>query len=172
MSAADHRAIDPGYVHRCFLLWKHGKTPLREFVEPTLATATVSLGALLSKFVLVTLVLVLSLVASLAMAQQSGEGEGSVANNDSHARAVRRVAGQALQQLLVIDVRRPDEVTAIGGLPVYLSVQLSDLDKYTAWIPKDRKIVTISNHAGRAGRAVICSRPRASMSRPHWRTEL
>jgi rhodanese-related sulfurtransferase len=55
--------------------------------------------------------------------------------------------------VLIVDVRRPDEITAIGGLPVYLSVQLADLEQYTAWIPKDRKIVTISNHAGRAGRA-------------------
>jgi len=57
------------------------------------------------------------------------------------------------EQLLIIDIRRPDELTAIGGLPVYLSIQLSDLEKRLAWIPKDRKIVTVSNHASRAGKA-------------------
>ncbi|HMN47407.1 MAG TPA: rhodanese-like domain-containing protein [Povalibacter sp.] len=56
-------------------------------------------------------------------------------------------------KLLVIDVRRPDELTTIGGFPVYLSVQLSELEKSVAWIPKDRTIVTVSNHAGRGGRA-------------------
>jgi rhodanese-related sulfurtransferase len=56
-------------------------------------------------------------------------------------------------KILVIDVRRPDEVSSIGGLPVYLSIQLSDLEKSLAWIPKDREIVTVSNHAGRAGKA-------------------
>jgi rhodanese-related sulfurtransferase len=56
-------------------------------------------------------------------------------------------------QLLFLDVRRPDEVTSVGGFPVYLSVQLADLDKSLAWIPKDRTIVTVSNHAARAGRA-------------------
>ena len=56
-------------------------------------------------------------------------------------------------KVLVIDVRRPDEVSSIGGLPVYLSIQISDLEKSLAWIPKDREIVTISNHAGRAGKA-------------------
>jgi rhodanese-related sulfurtransferase len=55
--------------------------------------------------------------------------------------------------LLFLDVRRPDEVTSIGGFPVYLSVQLADLEKSLAWIPKDRTIVTVSNHAARAGRA-------------------
>ena len=55
--------------------------------------------------------------------------------------------------LLIIDVRRPDEVTSIGGFPVYLSVQLADLEKSLAWIPKDRTIVTVSNHAARAGKA-------------------
>ena len=39
------------------------------------------------------------------------------------------------QKLLVIDVRRPDEVSKIGGLPVYLSIQLGDLEKSLAWIP-------------------------------------
>jgi len=56
-------------------------------------------------------------------------------------------------KVLVIDVRRPDEVSSVGGLPVYLSIQLSDLEKSLAWIPKDREIVTVSNHAARAGKA-------------------
>jgi rhodanese-related sulfurtransferase len=56
-------------------------------------------------------------------------------------------------KILVIDVRRPDEVSSIGGLPVYLSIQLSDLEKSLAWIPRDREIVTVSNHAARAGKA-------------------
>lgn len=55
--------------------------------------------------------------------------------------------------VLLIDVRRPDELAKIGGFPVYLSIQLADLEKSVAWIPKDRTIVTISNHAGRGGRA-------------------
>jgi rhodanese-related sulfurtransferase len=55
---------------------------------------------------------------------------------------------------LVLDVRRPDEVQSIGGFPVYLSIQSADLEKYLAFIPRDRTIVTVSNHAGRAGRAV------------------
>jgi rhodanese-related sulfurtransferase len=57
------------------------------------------------------------------------------------------------QDLLVIDVRRPDEVSKIGGLPVYLSIQLGDLEKSLAWIPKGRTIITVSNHAKRAGTA-------------------
>jgi rhodanese-related sulfurtransferase len=56
-------------------------------------------------------------------------------------------------KLLVIDVRRPDELTKIGGFPVYLSIQSGDLEKSLSYIPKDRKIVTVSNHAGRAGAA-------------------
>ncbi len=56
-------------------------------------------------------------------------------------------------KLLLIDVRRPDEISKIGGLSVYLNVQLSDLEKSVAWIPKERTIVTLSNHAVRAERA-------------------
>jgi rhodanese-related sulfurtransferase len=56
-------------------------------------------------------------------------------------------------QVLLVDVRRPDEVAGIGGFPVYFSVQINDLESSLAWIPKDRKIVTVSNHAARAGKA-------------------
>jgi rhodanese-related sulfurtransferase len=56
------------------------------------------------------------------------------------------------EKLLIVDVRRPDEVTAIGGFPVYLSVQIAELEKSTAWIPKERNIVVVSNHAGRGAK--------------------
>ncbi len=56
-------------------------------------------------------------------------------------------------KLVVIDVRRPDELTAKGGFPVYLSIQAKDLEKSLAYIPKDRAILTVSNHAYRAGAA-------------------
>jgi rhodanese-related sulfurtransferase len=56
-------------------------------------------------------------------------------------------------KVLVIDVRRPDEVSANGGFPVYLSIQAADLEKHLAEIPKDRLIVTVSNHAARGGKA-------------------
>jgi rhodanese-related sulfurtransferase len=97
---------------------------------------------------------VLSLIASLSLAQSAG----SAAHKDESKvpTLTRAQLDQLLtkpEALLVIDVRRPDEVTSIGGLPVYLSIQLADLDKQLAWIPKERKIVTVSNHAGRAGRA-------------------
>jgi len=57
------------------------------------------------------------------------------------------------EQLLIIDVRRPDELTKIGGFPVYLSIQSKEIENSLAFIPKDRDIVTVSNHAGRAGAA-------------------
>jgi len=55
--------------------------------------------------------------------------------------------------LLVIDVRRPDEIASIGGLPVYLNVQVKDLEGRLPWIPRERTIITVSNHAKRAGAA-------------------
>jgi rhodanese-related sulfurtransferase len=56
-------------------------------------------------------------------------------------------------EVLVLDVRRPDEITDIGGFPVYLNVQPADIQTRAAFIPRDRTIVTVSNHAARAGRA-------------------
>lgn len=56
-------------------------------------------------------------------------------------------------KVLVIDIRRPDELIKFGSFPVFLSIQYEDLEKYAAFIPKDRSIITVSNHAGRAFRA-------------------
>lgn len=55
------------------------------------------------------------------------------------------------KKLLVIDVRRPDELSKYGSLPVFLNVQLKDLPQALDYIPRDRVIVTISNRAHRAG---------------------
>ncbi|BBL59207.1 rhodanese-like domain-containing protein [Methylomonas koyamae] len=57
------------------------------------------------------------------------------------------------EQLTIIDVRRPDELTAKGGFPVYLSIQAAEIENSLGFIPKDRNVVTVSNHAGRAGAA-------------------
>lgn len=53
-------------------------------------------------------------------------------------------------QVLVIDIRRPDELISFGSFPVFLNIQYADLEKYISYIPKDRSIITVSNHAGRA----------------------
>ena len=55
------------------------------------------------------------------------------------------------QQVVVIDVRRPDEVVSKGSFPVFLNIQTSDVEKNLAYIPKERVIVTVSNRAHRAG---------------------
>jgi gluconolactonase len=57
-----------------------------------------------------------------------------------------------------IDVRRADEIAASGTVPVFLNIQVSELDRFLPYIPRDRKVVTISNHAGRAARAATLLR--------------
>jgi rhodanese-related sulfurtransferase len=79
------------------------------------------------------------------------------ADKPSHAKELTRAElDQFLAKpgrVLIVDVRRPDEISKIGGFPVYLNVQIDDLEKSLAWIPKDRPIVAVSNHAHRAARA-------------------
>lgn len=55
------------------------------------------------------------------------------------------------EKLVVLDVRRPDEVTSKGSFPVFLNIQAKDVERQLAYIPRDRQIVTVSNHAHRAG---------------------
>jgi len=57
------------------------------------------------------------------------------------------------EKILFIDLRRPDEITSIGSFPIYLSIQAKNLKESLEYIPKDRQIITVSNHAGRAAAA-------------------
>jgi len=63
-------------------------------------------------------------------------------------------------QVVFVDVRRADEVAAIGGLPAFLNIQASEIDRFVDYIPRDRAVVTVSNHAGRARRAAAVLRER------------
>ena len=55
--------------------------------------------------------------------------------------------------VIFIDLRAPAEFIQYGSFPVFLSVQNKDLEKQLAWLPRDRQIVTVSNHSQRAGAA-------------------
>lgn len=57
------------------------------------------------------------------------------------------------EQLLVLDIRRPDELIKYGSFPAFLNIQLKDLEKQLAYLPRERVILTVSNHAQRAGAA-------------------
>ena len=107
------------------------------------------------------LVVALSLTASLAIAQQSAPTSTATAAAPQawtyKTKPLDRTQIDALlakpKSVLVIDVRRPDEVISKGAFPVYLSIQNADLDKSLDLIPKDRAIITVSNRAHRAGAA-------------------
>jgi rhodanese-related sulfurtransferase len=100
------------------------------------------------------LILIILLAATVAFGQQADSAKKGRA---SQAKVLTRAEFDDLlakpDQLVIVDVRRPDEVKDNGGFPVYLSIQLADLEKSLAWIPKDRTVVTVSNHAARGGRA-------------------
>ncbi len=112
------------------------------------------------QFNAVAAVVTLALVGSGAFAQQSASAAPKAAPAAQQYQwktpKLNRAQIDALlakpEKLVILDVRRPDELTNIGGFPVYLSIQVDDLEKNLAFIPKDRSIITASNHAGRAGK--------------------
>lgn len=96
--------------------------------------------------------------ATSAQTPASAQGQGRQGRNATPAyKTLTKEEFDALvkqpDKLLIIDVRRPDEISANGGFPVYLSIQLADLEKYVDYIPKDRTLVAVSNHASRGVRA-------------------
>lgn len=106
------------------------------------------------------LILIMLLAAATTSAQTGGTPkQGAVQGKGapSKAKVLTRADLDDLlthpNRLLLLDVRRPEEISSIGGFPVYLSIQAGELEKHLSEIPRDRVIVTVSNHAARAGRA-------------------
>jgi rhodanese-related sulfurtransferase len=95
------------------------------------------------------LVLLILLASAVSFAQQPG------AESKSKAKILTRAEFDALVatpgHVLLLDVRRPTEIAANGGFPVFLNIQANDLEKHLAEIPKGVPLVVISNHAHRAG---------------------
>lgn len=97
--------------------------------------------------------------ASGVHAQQAAAGAGAAPASQAEWKYKTKLLDRAQidallakpAKVLVLDVRRPDEVVTKGSFPVYLSVQAGDVEKNLAFIPRDREIVTLSNHAHRAG---------------------
>ena len=115
------------------------------------------------KFVKTVIAASLVLAAASAIAQQaatpSAAGAQAAAQQEwkykTKQLSTSEVDALLLQpnKVLVLDVRRPDELPGKGSFPVFLSIQNADLEKYLKYIPKDRQIVTVSNRAHRAGAA-------------------
>ena len=102
---------------------------------------------------------VIGLMTTVAFAQQPADSAQSSkppqeTQPASKAKKLTRAEFDALvahpDQVLLIDVRRPDEISSVGGFPVYLSIQIKDLKNHLSEIPKDKLIITVSNHAARA----------------------
>jgi rhodanese-related sulfurtransferase len=104
---------------------------------------------------------ILALLSASALAQQAAPpaagANGARARTPVRAKTLTNAEFDGYlahpEQVLLVDVRRPDEVSTIGGFPVYLSVQIKDLKNHLSEIPRDRPIITVSNHAARAGSA-------------------
>ncbi len=92
----------------------------------------------------------------LALSLALFSGATSAATEADSVKVLNRAEIDALlakpEQLVIVDLRRPDEQISIGGFPVYLSIQLADLPTKLAWIPKDRTVIAVSNHANRGKR--------------------
>jgi rhodanese-related sulfurtransferase len=94
------------------------------------------------------LAILILLSAAVAFGQQAAE-PASKAKIFTRAEFDQMMATPG--RVLLIDVRKPTEIAQNGGFPVYLSIQADELEKHLAEIPKDRPIITVSNHAHRAG---------------------
>lgn len=95
---------------------------------------------------------VLAGASSIAMAQTAPAPAGEAAPSKIPVLTRAQIDAYLAQpeKVLFIDVRRPDEVSEIGGFPAYLSIPISELDRFIKVIPRDRGLILVSNHAGRA----------------------
>ncbi len=109
------------------------------------------------KFLTVVLMAATTLSVTAVFAQQAAApaAQGKTTRPAPKAKKLSRAEVDSWlakpSESVFIDVRRPDEVSANGGFPVYLSIQANDLANHLGDIPKDKTIITVSNHAARAG---------------------
>jgi len=105
---------------------------------------------------LAVLVLLAGSQAVQVHAAEQASGKQEAAKPDAAPKLSRAQLDEWLakpDKVVLIDLRRPDEQQSIGALPVFLSIQAADLEKNLAYIPRDRAVIPVSNHAGRAGKA-------------------
>jgi rhodanese-related sulfurtransferase len=100
--------------------------------------------------------IVLTMLSTAAFAQDATQGAQTAHHASAPTRA-KKLTNAELdkylahpEKVLLIDVRRPDEISTIGGFPVYLNIQIKDLKNHLGEIPKEREIITVSNHSARA----------------------
>ncbi|MEI9812551.1 MAG: rhodanese-like domain-containing protein [Acidobacteriota bacterium] len=107
--------------------------------------------------------LIVFVALGVAFAQQPGGNakqgakQGKQAKQEPKSKKLSRAEFDQLvatpSSVVIVDVRRPDEHSEIGAFPVFLSIQANDLEKYIDYIPKDRTVIAVSNHANRGLRA-------------------
>ena len=97
---------------------------------------------------LATLLLAVGLAAHVSAAEPARDFKSPLLNRAQVDALLAEPSG-----IVIIDLRRPDEHQSKGAFPVFLSIQAADLEKYLAYIPRDRQVLTVSNHAGRSGKA-------------------
>jgi len=95
------------------------------------------------------LLLMILFATAVSFAQQPGTAPASKAKVLTRAEFDSLLAAPG--RVLLLDVRRPTEISQNGGFPVFLNIQADDLEKHLAEIPKDKPLILVSNHAHRAG---------------------
>lgn len=104
-----------------------------------------------------TLKILASATLLAALASSIGAAQAQTAPKAAAASAIKTLDRAQIDALLaqpskvlVVDVRRADEISTLGGFPIFVSVQNADLTRLLDYLPRDRAIITVSNHAHRA----------------------
>jgi hypothetical protein len=108
--------------------------------------------------------------AGAALMMALGHGAPVLAQEAAHTQAPSKIPVLTRAQIdallatpdkvVFIDVRRPEEVSEIGGFPFYLSIQLSELERFIPAIPPGVRWWLSPITPGAGKRALNCWRPR------------
>ena len=103
----------------------------------------------------ITLLAAASLSAQTPESAKAGEASGGSAT--AEAKGLTRAQFDALVakpgSVFLLDVRNPQEIADVGGFAGAVNIPVAEVEKRLSEIPKDKPIVTISNHAARASKA-------------------
>ena len=106
-------------------------------------------------------ILIVFTLFAAALFAQEGESTKPGAPAGTAATAPTKVLSRADFDKLVakpgsvflLDVRNPQEIVDVGGFSGAVNIPIADVEKRLGEIPKDRPVITVSNHAARASKA-------------------
>ena len=118
----------------------------------------------MKKNLLLALLFISSAFQVLPAQEKPAQGEAKpqteAAKQQAEQSSIKKLSTAEVDQLLdshkhvyILDVRKPEEIAQLGTLKGSINIPIDQLEQRLNEVPKNKLILTLSNHAGRGSKA-------------------